>query len=240
MRIAISAGSSPRLRGARACHANRSLHVGIIPALAGSTRETIRGVYGVGDHPRACGEHSIRLYPKGIGMGSSPRLRGAHPDSQVDCRRRGIIPALAGSTERTLDKMRRTGDHPRACGEHSMSSSSLDSSAGSSPRLRGARDIFNESVGQSGIIPALAGSTLRPSAKNSASRDHPRACGEHGHSNSLRFLSLGSSPRLRGAHPRANGQAVYEGIIPALAGSTGVAASGSCGRKDHPRACGEH
>ena len=50
------------------------------------------------DHPRGCGEHPLLLCLFGDGLGSSPRMRGAHCLSR-NCRvLRGIIPADAGST----------------------------------------------------------------------------------------------------------------------------------------------
>ena len=131
-------GSSPRLRGAPRKWILQRPVGGIIPALAGSTRECAGTLRRRGDHPRACGEHySITIRNKPV-RGSSPRLRGArfvhYPASFLD----GIIPALAGSTQtKTFDPWRRR-DHPRACGEHLSSSVSRLGLVGSSPRLRGA------------------------------------------------------------------------------------------------------
>ena len=71
-------GSSPRMRGARQNIVNWAKDVRIIPADAGSTR--ICGMYinEMGDHPRGCGEHPAIRPLKRVGMGSSPRMRGAH------------------------------------------------------------------------------------------------------------------------------------------------------------------
>ena len=91
-------GSSPRLRGARACHRHRALVRGIIPALAGSTTHNRARTHAPWDHPRACGEHDHHQQAQGRRTGSSPRLRGAPPLHMPNWSLPGIIPALAGST----------------------------------------------------------------------------------------------------------------------------------------------
>ena len=91
-------GSSPRMRGAQSLSnvmkpANR-----IIPAYAGSTPCSGRlGTCGW-DHPRVCGEHCACAWDKSTAGGSSPRMRGARHADGRRFRRRGIIPAYAGST----------------------------------------------------------------------------------------------------------------------------------------------
>ena len=50
----------------------------------------------------------------------------------------------------------------------------------------------------------------------------------------------GSSPRMRGARSPRVGYASPARIIPADAGSTGVAVGAKALYKDHPRGCGEH
>ena len=96
---------------------------------------------------------------------------------------------------------------------------------------------------------------------SSASRDHPRVCGEH-FSDTARFvIPLGSSPRMRGTllalfclrffvwdHPRVCGEhcdgntvcMLIYGIIPAYAGNTSPPAWPPSKNRDHPRVCGEH
>ena len=91
--------------------------------------------------------------------GSSPRMRGAR--SRVFRIRvfRGIIPADAGSTRRCLSRCLHQRDHPRGCGEHSMVSVTPGWVSGSSPRMRGARNLLLFCPFLPGIIPADAGST---------------------------------------------------------------------------------
>ena len=114
--------------------------------------------------------------------------------------------------------------------------------------------------GQSGIIPACAGSTALISINSPVSRDHPRMCGEHAwrfecflthgdhprmcgeHQRGVRDprTALGSSPHVRGARLERDENPSGSGIIPACAGSTDrVGAAGSL-VGDHPRMCGEH
>ena len=131
-------GSSPRMRGAPSRgppvrNGNR-----IIPADAGSTCPIFACMALSRDHPRGCGERMVLTIPQLVIEGSSPRMRGAHfeSNSTVDVMR--IIPADAGSTARHKDTLHKTWDHPRGCGEHMFNSLDRDRYRGSSPRMRGA------------------------------------------------------------------------------------------------------
>ena len=91
-----------------------------------------------------------------------------------------------------------------------------------------------------GIIPAYAGNTTTRSARKSATRDHPRVCGEHLVVGGEAVTSAGSSPRMRGTRvDRVHGDFVG-GIIPAYAGNTSRTTRTAHGSRDHPRVCGEH
>ena len=115
-------GSSPRLRGTRTKVGRLDIRLGIIPALAGNTCSPVRSGRVRGDHPRACGEHrAVELEARDDG-GSSPRLRGTLAHVVVQVVALGIIPALAGNTTSTSMMRCGNGDHPRACGEHTMKS----------------------------------------------------------------------------------------------------------------------
>ena len=111
----------------------------IIPAYAGSTYSAPIGYDGRKDHPRVCGEHKGQGRWQRRGWGSSPRMRGALHSALRVLAHAGIIPAYAGSTQNPANRARYRRDHPRVCGEHSDSQSPLWRSAGSSPRMRGAR-----------------------------------------------------------------------------------------------------
>ena len=134
-------GSSPRLRGTRHRCGRQCQRPGIIPALAGNTRNAMAGTAVCWDHPRACGEHAIEVEPGTYVVGSSPRLRGTPGAWVCAAPFVGIIPALAGNTGRYVWWRFEAGDHPRACGEHVRKAKDAIGSWGSSPRLRGTQRV---------------------------------------------------------------------------------------------------
>ena len=91
-----------------------------------------------------------------------------------------------------------------------------------------------------GIIPADAGSTSQSRVPLTPAKDHPRGCGEHFTMSWPAVASLGSSPRMRGAHGLTSPNQGARRIIPADAGSTPAAHEQVAGGEDHPRGCGEH
>ena len=136
-------------------------------------------------------------------------------------------PRSAGSSPHTRGARRRgrgplgcAPDHPRIRGEHSFVTSR---------GLLGCR-----------IIPAYAGSTVRPAACLARPPDHPRIRGEHVTPSLLRPSPSGSSPHTRGARRADRGCGVDGGIIPAYAGSTWRARALVSSGRDHPRIRGEH
>ena len=94
----MAEGSSPHTRGALPGMDLNNVAIGIIPAYAGSTdgpHTTSRAVW---DHPRIRGEHGVNTAGEYARPGSSPHTRGARAPTCIRRRRRGIIPAYAGST----------------------------------------------------------------------------------------------------------------------------------------------
>ena len=152
-------GSSPRVRGADQRLAGQAPGEGIIPAHAGSSF-WLGGVPDRGrDHPRACGEQ-VRSHSTNSGSeGSSPRMRGAVVLALVQRVAHGIIPAHAGSSGCSRRRSGRCWDHPRACGEQSMSVFIPSIRVGSSPRMRGAGRHQEHHRHPRGIIPAHTGSS---------------------------------------------------------------------------------
>ena len=111
-------GSSPRMRGTPFVKHVFIGIVGIIPAYAGNTALSF-GTDGVtGDHPRVCGEHSLRAAANPSLTGSSPRMRGTPADRKRIPPAHGIIPAYAGNTGHISCLPCCQRDHPRVCGEH--------------------------------------------------------------------------------------------------------------------------
>ena len=167
-------------------------------------------------------------------------MRGALRRRDDGRKARGIIPAYAGSTPRTLSGWTRTRDHPRVCGEHESNSVNGSGEVGSSPRMRGAPLRTASNVCDMRIIPAYAGSTRPLLGGARAWQDHPRVCGEHYSTALTKIKEVGSSPRMRGAPKKLVRRMMCLGIIPAYAGSTSVGFVHICVDWDHPRVCGEH
>ena len=172
--------------------------------------------------------------------GSSPRMRGAPNTTESWKIAVRIIPADAGSTSPGSHCARRRWDHPRGCGEHLERPLRQGCLEGSSPRMRGAPADQLQRLPVLRIIPADAGSTWPASRAADHAWDHPRGCGEHCLSNRHVGLSLGSSPRMRGAHGGQGLDLLVDRIIPADAGSTYCPKYNGSSHWDHPRGCGEH
>ena len=193
-------GSSPRVRGTLKILLLEHAQRGIIPACAGNTRIIKNRI--------------VR------GCGSSPRVRGTRHIVIVEHPRTGIIPACAGNTRTRRVQCPRGRDHPRVCGEHTVTRERADDTKGSSPRVRGTLFALLAVMLVFGIIPACAGNTSTTRARHCRPRDHPRVCGEHRVEISADIFGLGSSPRVRGTllFPEIRHKIV--GIIPACAGNT--------------------
>ena len=178
-RSAAAWGSSPRVRGKLAVTVRAASAARLIPARAGKTsarRSTSRATRA---HPRACGENATSPADHAQGHGSSPRVRGKLPrvrNRRVD---RGLIPARAGKTASRCASYRAARAHPRACGENADPYDPATWWRGSSPRVRGKRRRSGPGRRGSGLIPARAGKTGWRSSRPSATRAHPRACGEN-------------------------------------------------------------
>mgnify|MGYP000939625884 CR=1 FL=1 len=138
-KIALRRGSSPHTRGALPC--------GIL--LLTEDR----------DHPRIRGEHVHVLFALPEFLGSSPHTRGARDGRQGAVDGSGIIPAYAGSTDRGVQVIEHTPDHPRIRGEHKTMHVYPPVSRGSSPHTRGAPAGACLRPAPGRIIPAYAGST---------------------------------------------------------------------------------
>ena len=172
-------GSSPHMRGTLFRRFSEFFYPGIIPAYAGNTRHEY-GVYvDLRDHPRICGEHRFAALARHETRGSSPHMRGTLISSYSSLLRGGIIPAYAGNTGWGPITQSPVRDHPRICGEHTMSARKSRRLRGSSPHMRGTLRSISFPFWFPGIIPAYAGNTATTPITRSATRDHPRICGEH-------------------------------------------------------------
>ena len=152
----------------------------------------------------------------------------------------GIIPAGAGLTGISKLPMWQIRDHPRGCGAHRVAKSGMAVLTGSSPRVRGSRELVAYFLYGSGIIPAGAGLTWTAIRGAACAKDHPRGCGAHSSPIGCTILFMGSSPRVRGSLLMHISSRMPRGIIPAGAGLTWTAIRGAACAKDHPRGCGAH
>ena len=91
-------GSSPHVRGALTGRCTTPCVMGIIPACAGSTCPGVGRGPVSWDHPRMCGEHTLKRGIQQGYVGSSPHVRGAQRMITTSTPHVGIIPACAGST----------------------------------------------------------------------------------------------------------------------------------------------
>ena len=152
--------------------------------------------------------------------------------------RPGIIPARAGFTGRTSDRIWCRGDHPRSRGVYYTERGDDKVQEGSSPLARGLHTADRPGRGAVRIIPARAGFTRRPSTSTLRDRDHPRSRGVYARACLGAVSAAGSSPLARGLPLAAIEDQVHDRIIPARAGFTPGCHRGPGPRPDHPRSRG--
>ena len=126
-----------------------------------------------------CGENQASDLDARLVWGSSPRVRGKLETSRGQLHEFGLIPACAGKTG-VLDLYGNLRSaHPRVCGENRAYDLAADALEGSSPRVRGKRQMTRPFSSVSGLIPACAGKTSNPFVDGTIFRAHPRVCGEN-------------------------------------------------------------
>ena len=135
--LAMTGGSSPRVRGEDFVFPVCVSSLRIIPAGAGRSYEGSAAMDAVTDHPRGCGEKLAGARFGVFHWGSSPRVRGEESASHNDYTSAGIIPAGAGRSGARRTLRQRPQDHPRGCGEKTRFISVSRRGLGSSPRVRG-------------------------------------------------------------------------------------------------------
>ena len=110
--------------------------------------------------------------------------------------------------------------HPRARGEHLLTSAFAGVITGSSPRTRGTRQ-HDDLLGRlARFIPAHAGNTFDACFEQSFKAVHPRARGEHIFPLMAGTYLDGSSPRTRGTREAPTSASCLHRFIPAHAGNT--------------------
>ena len=112
--------------------------------------------------------------------------------------------------------------------------------AGSSPLTRGKRAASATQNRVQGLIPAHAGKTSSPAARQRTYPAHPRSRGENAFSRAEGPGCLGSSPLTRGKRVPGGPQLGADRLIPAHAGKT-MRRAGTCvDPRAHPRSRGEN
>ena len=233
-------GSSPRVRGTPTLPASQTVGLRFIPAGAGNTPFRTPHPPGRPVHPRGCGEHQGRVLSGGLGIGSSPRVRGTRTTSEWIHDQPRFIPAGAGNTRFAPLLPSEATVHPRGCGEHRSIVTCGGSRRGSSPRVRGTLVSASQNSVDERFIPAGAGNTTLPMAVVGALPVHPRGCGEHVQRRSQGCGHQDSSPRARGTRNSGLIVLVQDRFIPAGAGNTSIPAALSRALWVHPRGRGEH
>ena len=233
-------GDHPRVCGEKA----RTLIVqdepqGSPPRMRGKESDEIVLLALVEDHPRVCGEKSGGAPSNWAHRGSPPRMRGkgSHFSNTGFCH--GITPAYAGKSTRGNLSSSYIGDHPRVCGEKSISRPKSGPSTGSPPRMRGKVCVASELARHSGITPAYAGKRISSYATKKDRKDHPRVCGEKVNMIKYTRQPQGSPPRMRGKVVFGLVCHAAGGITPAYAGKRTVRGACPLWTRDHPRVCGE-
>ena len=95
--------------------------LGITPAGAGKTWLSTFGRNCGKDHPRRCGENLTLYLEDGYIEGSPPQVRGKPLFSALGGNNSRITPAGAGKTSVAIGTGVCNRDHPRRCGENTMS-----------------------------------------------------------------------------------------------------------------------
>ena len=125
------------MRGKEAQSRDWKLEIGITPAHAGKSKSCSMLVQAMRDHPRTCGEKDeIEDISQAL-KGSPPHMRGKGVDMRTSAFRLRITPAHAGKRCRLKACLLRTRDHPRTCGEKSLSGFPVRLLQGSPPHMRG-------------------------------------------------------------------------------------------------------
>ena len=226
------------MRGKRFEHGRHRTRLRIIPAHAGQTSPPICSPCLQTDHPRTCGANIHGSgEPSGL-VGSSPHMRGKQVTIGFCDLWNRIIPAHAGQTTKDCPKRSPHADHPRTCGANRSMSGIKARISGSSPHMRGKLSRLPRRRRPWRIIPAHAGQTWAGSPAPGTTPDHPRTCGANSPLRYPVFVSIGSSPHMRGKLAPSRDWLEAGRIIPAHAGQTYTSVAAQQSRSDHPRTCG--
>ena len=132
-----AAEKAQHLRGKGSETQRRAIRAGITPACAGKSCSRRPRWTHTGDHPRVCGEKALKSWLMSGDVGSPLRVRGKALHFNPHRTGFGITPACAGKRDVDTSHADLQQDHPRMCGEKSVSAEDAHDVAGSPPRVRG-------------------------------------------------------------------------------------------------------
>ena len=233
-------GSSPLARGPPVLLTSADPRTGLIPARAGTTSSETFTKLSPRAHPRSRGDHGKERIVIPVAAGSSPLARGPPWVRGVVWRRRGLIPARAGTTKEAEAAHLINRAHPRSRGDHRTLKHRLMQQPGSSPLARGPLCRRDNDRHVHGLIPARAGTTQRDLCFEGRTWAHPRSRGDHDAAVGFGVSCEGSSPLARGPHLRVNAGGIAFGLIPARAGTTVDCLDRLRPGGAHPRSRGDH
>ena len=133
----ILSGSPPPMRGKGVRLTASGVYGRITPAYAGKSIQLSSYGQGDWDHPRLCGEKSLRSAGRTSQAGSPPPMRGKEAPDLYRQQGKGITPAYAGKSQRLSPTASSHEDHPRLCGEKIQAREAAGLPAGSPPPMRG-------------------------------------------------------------------------------------------------------
>ena len=234
------AGSSPLARGPPCAADGYRRRSGLIPARAGTTKNSHGLHCKIRAHPRSRGDHCYRPAILRMGEGSSPLARGPRVEAAKAGEVYGLIPARAGTTIIMTTSSQKERAHPRSRGDHVICAVQASLCRGSSPLARGPHTTGLFASCALGLIPARAGTTYLAADTAHTARAHPRSRGDHAVTTILTTALAGSSPLARGPRDVAQQIGVTAGLIPARAGTTSYWCRFRIPWWAHPRSRGDH
>ena len=193
---------------------------GITPACAGKTACFLPVCARARDHPRVCGKDWGHCFLTPLVPGSPPRVRERPCIGLHTSRITGITPACAGKTIQAYISRKSFWDHPRVCGKDGMTLKQGYMQEGSPPRVRERLHHHFLIFSFLRITPACAGKTTSRHRHFLKLKDHPRVCGKDTRLLLVKWLSVGSPPRVRERQDWKSALASNKGITPACAGKT--------------------
>lgn len=220
LRLRLTVGSSPHMRGKEVAVLVQQGEDGITPAQAGRSPYFLYGKKDYKDHPRIGGEKAELTAAVISAMGSPPRRRGkGYREFGIDISDR-ITPAQAGKRPRNRCVLQRTWDHPRISGEKLAAAGVVGRGRGSPPRRRGKIAQRWRVLPEHGITPAQAGKRKLTEYFGVTAEDHPRIGGEKSRYWPIIMPIRGSPPRRRGKAGQDFCPEHRPGITPAWAGKS--------------------